>query len=72
MVLRGVRGSIESAQLDPAPPRLSPEALHQPKSFETLERHVADPVRAHCPQVIWPALAWPEFKSLLRELPQRS
>jgi uncharacterized protein with GYD domain len=33
--------------------RLSPQALHQPKSFETLERHVADQVREHCPQVRW-------------------
>lgn len=33
--------------------RLSPESLHQPKSFETLERHVADQVRVHCPEVRW-------------------
>lgn len=33
--------------------RLSPEALHQPKSFETLEHHVADQVHAHCPEVRW-------------------
>jgi uncharacterized protein with GYD domain len=25
----------------------------------------------HAQTEIWPALAWPEFKSLLRELPQR-
>jgi uncharacterized protein with GYD domain len=33
--------------------RLSPESLHQPRSFETLERHVAEQVRAHCPDVQW-------------------
>jgi uncharacterized protein with GYD domain len=33
--------------------RLSPEALPQLKSFETLERHLADQVRAHCPEVTW-------------------
>jgi uncharacterized protein with GYD domain len=33
--------------------RLSPEALHQPKSFETLEHHVADQVHAHGPEVRW-------------------
>jgi uncharacterized protein with GYD domain len=89
--------------------RLTPDALHQPKSFETLERHVADQVRAHCPDMkwltslagpwdyiditdapdlteatrvsllvrsygrahteIWPAMPWPEFKQLLRQLP---
>lgn len=90
--------------------RLSPEALHQPKSFETLERHVAQQVKAHCPETewlhsfalmgpwdyldlieapdmqaaarasllvrshgkahteIWPAMPWPEFKAMLREL----
>lgn len=33
--------------------RLSPEALHQPKSFETLERHVMDQVRKECKGVKW-------------------
>ena len=33
--------------------RLSADALHQPKSFETLERHVADHVRSACPEVKW-------------------
>lgn len=33
--------------------RLSPESLHQPRSIETLERHVADEIRAHCPGVKW-------------------
>ena len=33
--------------------RVSPEALSQPKSFETLERHVADQVQQHCPEVKW-------------------
>jgi uncharacterized protein with GYD domain len=33
--------------------RLSPQALHQPRSFETLERHVAQRVREHCPDVNW-------------------
>lgn len=91
--------------------RLSPQALHQPRSFETLERHVAEQVQAHCPAVkwvgsyallgpwdyldvieapdieemtrvsvlvrshghaqteVWPAMAWPAFKSLLHGLP---
>ena len=91
--------------------RLSPQSLHQPRSFETLEHHVADQVRAHCPNVtwlasyavlgpwdyldvieapdvaaatrvsvlvrsyghahteVWPAMAWPGFKALLRQLP---
>jgi len=33
--------------------RLSADALHQPKSYETLERHVADHVRSACPEVKW-------------------
>jgi uncharacterized protein with GYD domain len=33
--------------------RLSPQALHQPRSFETLERHVAQRVRERCPGVNW-------------------
>ncbi len=33
--------------------RVSPEALHQPKSFETLERHVMDRVREECPLIDW-------------------
>ncbi len=33
--------------------RLSTDALHQPKSFESLERHVADGVRSACPKVRW-------------------
>ncbi|HVB47824.1 MAG TPA: GYD domain-containing protein [Burkholderiales bacterium] len=33
--------------------RLSPHMLSQPKSFETLERHVADHVRSICPEVKW-------------------
>jgi len=33
--------------------RLSPQALHQPRSFETLERRVAQQVQAHCPEVKW-------------------
>lgn len=91
--------------------RLSPEALHQPRSFETLERHVAEQVHAHCPNVrwltsyallgpwdyldvieapdlaeatrvsvlvrsygrarteVWPAMSWPDFKQMLRQLP---
>ncbi|TAK40305.1 MAG: GYD domain-containing protein [Betaproteobacteria bacterium] len=35
--------------------RLSGDALHQPKSFETLERHVSDHVRSVCPEVKWVA-----------------
>ena len=33
--------------------RVSPESLHQPKSFETLERHVMDQVRKECKGVKW-------------------
>jgi len=33
--------------------RLSPESLHQPRSFETLEHHVSDQIRTHCPDVKW-------------------
>jgi uncharacterized protein with GYD domain len=33
--------------------RLSSEALHQPKSIETLERHVAEQIQVHCPGVKW-------------------
>lgn len=33
--------------------RLSPQALHQPKSFETLERHVSRQVLDHCPTSTW-------------------
>jgi len=33
--------------------RLSSEALHQPKSLETLERRVADQLKVHCPDVKW-------------------
>jgi uncharacterized protein with GYD domain len=35
--------------------RISPQALHQPKSFETLERHAAEQVRKACPEVKWVA-----------------
>lgn len=94
--------------------QLSPEALHQPRSFETLARHVSEQIRQHCPDVkwlasyavlgpcdyvdvfeapdieaamrvavlvrshgraqvqTWPALAWPDFKTLLHRLPERS
>jgi uncharacterized protein with GYD domain len=33
--------------------RVSVESLHQPRSFETLERHVADQIESHCPEVKW-------------------
>ena len=35
--------------------RVSAQALHQPKSFQTLERHVADHVAKACPAVKWTA-----------------
>ena len=33
--------------------RLSPQALHQARTYATLERHVAEQVRHHCPAVKW-------------------
>jgi uncharacterized protein with GYD domain len=33
--------------------RVSEEALHQPRSFETLERHVSERVREDCKDVEW-------------------
>lgn len=33
--------------------RISPPSLHQPKSFESLERNVAERVEASCPEVRW-------------------
>jgi hypothetical protein len=33
--------------------QVSADALTQPKSFVTLEHHVADRIREHCPDVNW-------------------
>jgi uncharacterized protein with GYD domain len=33
--------------------RVSEQALHQPRSFETLERHVSERVREDCRDVEW-------------------
>ena len=35
--------------------RISAQSLHQPKSFETLERHAVAEVAKACPQVKWVA-----------------
>lgn len=33
--------------------RISAQSLHQPKSFETLERHAAEQVAKVCPEAKW-------------------
>lgn len=33
--------------------RVAAQALHQPRSFQTLERHVAERIAQHCPEVKW-------------------
>jgi uncharacterized protein with GYD domain len=33
--------------------RVSEQALHQPRSYDTLERHVSERVRDDCPNVEW-------------------
>ena len=35
--------------------RIAAQSLHQPKSFETLERHAAEQVAKTCPEVKWTA-----------------
>lgn len=92
--------------------QVSADTLHQPRSFQTLERHVADRIQEQCPEVkwiasyallgpcdyfdifeapdiesamrvsvlvrsyghahsqVWPALAWPDFKKLLQQMPE--